>query len=648
MRAFGLIVFLAYSTSVAAQPEDFYNLDNIEIRKLDSNIYSTDHCLFIVADTTKSDWNNYYSVNSALNHAEWYNTFLNYYPGDYSMLTFYTHNLSPSKVPHVTGLGGNKICVYHNGETRIPWDSDIAFQAIDHEIGHLWFGHWPRNGTVVGQMAGYTYDAEKGVVYICGDPIKGFFWKNYDFKNEVFVDQTLYFMGMGTYFPSMYLLNDAKFNADSSVGYSSYNKIDSTNYFNYYNFRREDCKDHRSSKKQYKIGFVSVFKDTSEVYDFYKNHERAIRIFSYNNFKGNSHTLVPFLEATKQRGSVYSRLNNLDGNSPPFIRFNKDYVLKSRNNYVNVEITHGDPDGDQTQLSLLEDYGIFSIEDRNLICENDNTTGTYFLTVQITDSGGKVSYGHMVYEIANRFETNETITICEGESYQDWNTSGTYQRTLSSSLGCDSMISTYLTVNPKYDITEAITICEGEFYQDWNTTGDYQRVFSSSTGCDSIVSTHLTVVTPPDSPIITQIGDTLISNYTSGNQWYFNDEIITEATSQVFTISKSGVYKLVIIDINGCDSDPSEGIQIIASDIVRNNQNFIEVYPNPSAGLFTISGLNGKNASLISVYSEAGSLVMRKRISTDIIQIDLSQNPDGIYFLNVNDNTDETIKLIKR
>lgn len=90
--------------------------------------------------------------------------------------------------------------------------------------------------------------------------------------------------------------------------------------------------------------------------------------------------------------------------------------------------------------------------------------------------------------------STEYKSICEGSSYNSWTTTGKYLRTLQTKTGADSIVTTYLSVNPKYTITEDITIDEGLDYNSWTTSGQYSRSLSSVSGCDSTVVTNLTVV----------------------------------------------------------------------------------------------------------------------------------------------------------
>jgi gliding motility-associated-like protein len=71
-----------------------------------------------------------------------------------------------------------------------------------------------------------------------------------------------------------------------------------------------------------------------------------------------------------------------------------------------------------------------------------------------------------------------------------YNESGVYRDTLTSSLGCDSLISLNLIVQPEWFSVESITLCEGEKLA-WNgqlidEPGVFSSTLSSVLGCDSV------------------------------------------------------------------------------------------------------------------------------------------------------------------
>ncbi len=111
--------------------------------------------------------------------------------------------------------------------------------------------------------------------------------------------------------------------------------------------------------------------------------------------------------------------------------------------------------------------------------------------LEIPDIG---AYEYQANSVESSVKQNtEYISICVGESYEGWTTTGQYERILTTTSGADSIVTTNLTVNPVYHIFEDITILEGESYKGWTESGQYERILTSVTGCDSIVTTNLTV-----------------------------------------------------------------------------------------------------------------------------------------------------------
>src|SRR5690606_6554079 len=89
----------------------------------------------------------------------------------------------------------------------------------------------------------------------------------------------------------------------------------------------------------------------------------------------------------------------------------------------------------------------------------------------------------------------ESFTLPDGSTVT---AQGQYDVTLTSSGGCDSIVTTNLTVHPTYDISVDAVICEGDSYtlpdgSEVNSDGNYVITLSTTEGCDSIVTTNLTV-----------------------------------------------------------------------------------------------------------------------------------------------------------
>ena len=129
-----------------------------------------------------------------------------------------------------------------------------------------------------------------------------------------------------------------------------------------------------------------------------------------------------------------------------------------------------------------------------------STTGTYRDTIKycnpLCDSIFVVNL-----TVTDPTSKTQTVRICSGDSLKVGNkfykTAGNFKDTLKSIGGCDSIVSTTLTVTPLVTTNQAVTICEGDMYKIGDTTystkGTYTTKLKNSFGCDSTIVTALTV-----------------------------------------------------------------------------------------------------------------------------------------------------------
>lgn len=158
-----------------------------------------------------------------------------------------------------------------------------------------------------------------------------------------------------------------------------------------------------------------------------------------------------------------------------------------------------------------------------------------------------------------------------------------------------------------------------------------------SAGCASQVRVPVNLITP----VITQNGTTLSSNFTANNQWYLNDVLIAGATGQTLVPAQSGNYQLKNTLVSGCTAI-SPVYTYIKTDGVTSTNNEIRLtafpvpattqlnvnFVAPSAGDLTLSLIStiGK-----TVYTQ-NSAIPAGNFSTPVNVSELSA---GTYILRV-------------
>jgi hypothetical protein len=192
-----------------------------------------------------------------------------------------------------------------------------------------------------------------------------------------------------------------------------------------------------------------------------------------------------------------------------------------------------------TDLTVTPGY--ITSNDVSICAGGSYTEGTSVYTVagSYVDSyqtvAGCDSVITTVLTVTDQFEVTNQVSICDGDSYTEgssvYTTTGIYQDTYVSSIGCDSIVTTELTVNPIINVSNEVSICEGQSYTEgssvYTTTGVYQDTYVSSIGCDSVVTTDLTVGLTAS--ITNQVSICEGQSYTEGSSVYNATGIYTDS-----------------------------------------------------------------------------------------------------------------------
>ncbi len=205
------------------------------------------------------------------------------------------------------------------------------------------------------------------------------------------------------------------------------------------------------------------------------------------------------------------------------------------------------------------------------------------LSIKSSNSGSPFNFYYFFYDIAVSQNFVSNINICSGETYSiggnNYDSTGTYIDTLLSSIGCDSIVTTNLIVNPVFSIVFSDTLCSGQSVivgsNIYDSTGVYFDTLTTVNGCDSIILTDLFVQNSSASFAINSLsiceGDTAFV----GTSFYLN----------------SGNYSDTLINVNGCDSIVQTSLDVI-----------------PTQNYFTYTICSGDSVTVgTSTYNQTGN-----------------------------------------
>jgi hypothetical protein len=170
------------------------------------------------------------------------------------------------------------------------------------------------------------------------------------------------------------------------------------------------------------------------------------------------------------------------------------------------------------------------------------------------------------------------------------------------------------------------------------TTGSFTVEVSSLTNCSTSSDAVQVNMHPlPAQPTITVDSLTLTSSSANAYQWYKDENIIVNATTQNYTVSSTGSYKVRIKDLADCEAF-SDTVNFLLSGISNYTNQIIQVYPNPVKDILRVSGIGYR----VTVYNYLGEKVMERELVDG--QINVSSLPTGIYILKTEEGIARFVK----
>lgn len=185
----------------------------------------------------------------------------------------------------------------------------------------------------------------------------------------------------------------------------------------------------------------------------------------------------------------------------------------------------------------------------------------------------------------------------------------------------------------------------------YNTPGTYPvtLIVENASGTDTLTVSTITVNANPAAPIITASGDTLSAPLGfSSYEWSLNNFTIPGADSVIYVAASNGSYTVSVTDSNGCTA--SSAPFVLNTSIDEQGNNYISIYPNPTAEILSIE--SSQMINRISIYEITGREVLQKNLinPSKKISLNISEISAGLYLLNWYDKNNEShfIKFLKK
>ena len=303
-------------------------------------------------------------------------------------------------------------------------------------------------------------------------------------------------------------------------------------------------------------------------------------------------------------------------------------------------------------LTILQDDGIeVSVRNADWVALASNQTIRHFDTLFVSHqvaachqfaalsvngsplpSNGRLIVGGPVTVNASSILAPPEVTtfdafICEGEEYsfrgESFAESGTYNDTLQSVTGCDSVAQLHLVVNPATMGGESLAACDSYVWNEveYTESGSYTFNTTNAAGCDSVATLSLTI----NHSTACELYDTVSGSY----EW--DGETYTE----------SGTYTHTYQTQAGCDSVVTLHLVVNGIGIAEVDLEGLVLYPNPTQGKIQIT-LEG--AQLLQV--EVLDLVGRVMQTATTPWIDLTPYKEGSYLLRISTTKGTAIKKV--
>ncbi len=191
--------------------------------------------------------------------------------------------------------------------------------------------------------------------------------------------------------------------------------------------------------------------------------------------------------------------------------------------------------------------------------------------------------------------------------------------------------------------TSTTKIGEGKLYktEDLIDSKTYYVSAVNKNGCEGSRTEAMVEVTSFEDASISQVSDEVLeSSYEEGNQWYFNDILLTGENKQTLTVSESGNYA-VKVSVNGCTASAAPfKVELVTG--FDDPTKTISVYPNPASEVVSIRFVGNEDVN-VSFIDQRGVILAPVKLQQEgrvrVGELDVRSFSRGLYFIRIYSET---------
>lgn len=296
---------------------------------------------------------------------------------------------------------------------------------------------------------------------------------------------------------------------------------------------------------------------------------------------------------------------------------------------------------DIASLYVKVQYNVVVSQTSYLMCHGSTTA-----SLSVTASGGAIPYSY------SWSPSGGTNSVASGLA------AGVYTVTVTDNASVVVTSAGFtVTEPPLIAVSQTKTLCAGQTLtigsHTYGTTNTYTDILGAANGCDSVLTTNLTVY--PLTPLSLNIsgndtvcsleGAFILSGGNPVNGVYSGSGVSTGSFNPATAGIGWNVITYTFIDANNCSGTVMDSLYVNSCittglgadvDLLKN----ILVYPNPASDAIVVS-TNKVMRFEVNLFNSIGDLVVLKQFKTNTAKIDIHSLPAGLYMLNV--KTDQGI-----